>query len=48
MKIYSLEELKIAWKELWNSDTSSLWSDINTELAKRLTRDEYAQFVLNR
>jgi hypothetical protein len=45
MKHINISELKTAWKVLYNTDCSKLWQKINIELAKRLLKDDYLQFI---
>lgn len=44
MNNYSTYELKQGYKALYNTECNQLWSDINTELVKRLGKDEYINF----
>lgn len=45
MRQYKTEELKTAWCSLWNTDADKMWVAVNNELARRLSREEYALFV---
>jgi hypothetical protein len=48
MEKYTTEELKAAWLELVTAEAyicNALWCDVNVELAKRLGKDEYAEFT---
>jgi hypothetical protein len=45
MDKYSTTELKQAYTALYNTSCDKIWRDINTELARRLGKDEYKKFV---
>jgi hypothetical protein len=45
MKNINICEIKKAWLVLYNTDCNKLWQKLNIELAKRLPKDDYLQFI---
>ena len=44
MEKYTLEELKEAWVKLFWTKSDAIWRDVNMELARRMTSEEFADF----